>query len=314
MTKVRNIVILGSGPAGLTAAIYASRALLEPVVVEGSQAGGQLMTTNEVENFPGFPEPITGPDLIKLMREQAERFGAEFIQDDASEVNLNRTGPFTVTVGENEIQTHTIIIATGASAKYLGLESEKKLIGKGVSACATCDGFFFKNKKVAVVGGGDTAMEESLFLTRFASSVTVIHRRDKLRASKIMQERALKNPKISFLWNSVVEDIRDVDKNKVEGLILRNVLSGERTEFPCDGLFVAIGHKPNTEIFKNKLDMDDAGYIKTKTGTTLTSVEGVFAAGDVQDKKYRQAVTAAASGCMAALDAQKYLLEKGIVS
>ena len=301
---MHNVVIIGSGPAGLTAAIYASRANLSPLVIEGLQAGGQLTTTTEVENYPGFSHAIMGPELMKEMRGQAERFGTTFLQGDVTSVDLKKK-PFRIIIeGEQPVETNTLIITTGASAIHLGLKSESRLMGHGVSTCATCDGYFFRGKELVVVGGGDSAMEESNFLTKFATRVYVVHRRDKLRASKIMQDRAMKNEKITFVWNSSVEDI--LGDPVVTGVKLKNHVTGKISELPCAGVFVAIGHKPNTDLFKGQIDMDAKGYILTKNGTT-TNVPGVFAAGDVQDSKYRQAVTAAGSGCMAAMDAEHYL-------
>jgi thioredoxin reductase (NADPH) len=301
---MRNIVIIGSGPAGLTAAVYAARANLSPLLIEGWQSGGQLTTTTEVENYPGFAKGVMGPELMKEMRAQGERFGTEFLTGDVTAVELTQR-PFTITVdSEHSVQTKTLVIATGASAIQIGLKNEARLTGHGVSTCATCDGFFHKEKELIVVGGGDSAMEEATFLTKFASKVTVIHRRDKLRASKILQDRAMKNEKISFLWNSVVEDI--LGNAVVTGVRVKNLVTGKVIEIPCAGVFVAIGHRPNTSLFNGQLDMDPKAYIRTTQGTA-TSVPGVFAAGDVQDSVYRQAVTAAGSGCMAAIDAERYL-------
>ena len=304
---IHKVIIIGSGPAGYTAAIYAARANLKPVVIEGYQSGGQLMITTDVENYPGFPKGIMGPELMPLFREQAARFGTELITKDVTEVDFD-SKPFKVKVGTEVFETKTVIIATGASAMLLGLPSEKRLMGKGVSACATCDGAFFRNEKLAIVGGGDTAVEEALFLTRFASEVHLIHRRDKLRASKIMQEKALKHPKIKIIWDTVVDEI--VGKESVEGLKLKNVKTGAITDFACGGIFVAIGHKPNTQLFEGKLKMHN-GYLVTENKSTKTEIPGVFAAGDVQDHYYRQAVTAAGSGCMAAIDAERYLESLG---
>ena len=302
---LRHVIVIGSGPAGLTAALYAARANLKPLVIEGLEAGGQLMLTTMVENFPGFREGIMGPELMGQMREQAERFGADIIRGNVTSVDV-RTQPFTVMVSDATYRCRTLIIATGASAKLLGLPSERTLMGHGVSTCATCDGYFFRGKPIAVIGGGDSAMEEAVFLTKFASHVTVVHRRDTLRASKIMQEKAFANPKISFEWNAEVEDIRDTGKGEVTTLVLRNNQTHALKEIAVDGVFVAIGHHPNTSLFKGQLEMDPNGYLITHAGTR-TSVPGVFACGDVQDHVYRQAITAAGSGCMAAIDAEKYL-------
>ncbi|MBI4590591.1 MAG: thioredoxin-disulfide reductase [Candidatus Rokubacteria bacterium] len=306
MATVRKVIIIGSGPAGYTAAIYAARANLSPLMFIGVQWGGQLMLTTLVENYPGFVDGIDGPPLMEIFRKQAERFNTEIIPEDVTAVDFRRR-PLVVIAGDQAYEALTVIVATGASAKLLGLESEKKLMGRGVSTCATCDGFFFKDKNIMVVGGGDSAMEEALYLARLGRKVEVVHRRDTLRASKIMQERAFKNSKIEFIWDSTVEEILDVDKGMVRGVRLRNVTSGDRSERPVDGLFIAIGHEPNSQLFRGQIDLLPTGYIKVVPGTTQTSVPGVFAAGDVQDFTYRQAVTAAGTGCMAALEAERYL-------
>lgn len=301
---MHNVVIIGSGPAGLTAAIYTARANLSPFMYEGSQAGGQLTLTTEVENFPGFPKGIMGPQLIQDMRAQAERFGTRFQAADVTKVDFSHR-PFTLTINDEEtVQAKSVIISTGASANLLGLPSETRLLGHGVSTCATCDGFFFRGQPIAVIGGGDSAMEEAIFLTKFASHVTIIHRRDKLRASKIMQDKAMKNDKITFRWNAVVEEI--LGEEVVTGLRLRDTVTNQTDVLECKGVFVAIGHTPNTQIFKGQIEMDTKGYILTSNGTA-TNIRGVFAAGDVQDSRYRQAITAAGTGCMAAIDAERFL-------
>ncbi len=302
-----DVTIIGSGPAGLTAAIYSTRADLRTLVIDGMAPGGQLMITTEVENFPGFPEGIQGPDLMNAMRRQAEKFGAEFKSGELQSIDAAGS-PFTLTVGKDSIETRTVIIATGSSARWLGLDSETKLRGKGVSACATCDGFFFTGKEIAVIGGGDTALEEATFLTRFASKVTIVHRRDELRGSKAMQKRAFENDKIEFEWDSVVEDILDVEEGRVTALLLKNVKTGETKELPVEGVFLAIGHIPQTKVFEGIVDLDDKGYIAVKNRTG-TSVPGIFAAGDVGDPRYKQAISAAGMGCMAAIDALGFITE-----
>ena len=307
--KVEDVIIIGSGPAGLTAATYTARARLNPLMIEGEEAGGQLMITSDVENYPGFEHGVTGPELISVMRKQAERFGTRFLTQNVTAVDFTAR-PYKVSIGKQEFQAKTIIISTGASATWLGLPSEKQYANRGVSACATCDGAFFKNVEVGVVGGGDTAMEEANFLTRFASQVYIIHRSENFRASKIMLERAQKNPKIRFIMNAVIEEIVG-DGKSVTGVKLKDVKSNTTSEMKLQGVFIAIGHKPNTKIFKGLLDMNEAGYLKTKPGTTFTNIPGVFAAGDVQDPYYRQAVTAAGTGCMAALDAERWLEAQG---
>lgn len=303
--KIENVIIIGSGPAGLTSALYTSRARLEPLMIEGEEAGGQLMITTEVENYPGFEHGITGPELIAVMRKQAERFGTRFITKNVTQVDFS-SRPFKVHVGKEVYETKSIIISTGASAKLLGLPSEKQYMSRGVSACATCDGAFFRNVEVGVVGGGDTAMEEANFLTRFASKVYVIHRSEAFKASKIMLDRAKKNPKIEFIMNSAVEEVVG-DGKSITGIKLKNTKTNEVSDMKLQGLFIAIGHQPNTKLFKDVLETNEAGYLKSKPGTTYTNVAGVFAAGDVQDPNYRQAITAAGTGCMAAIDCERWL-------
>ena len=318
MSTVRNTIIIGSGPAGLTAAIYTSRANLEPLLIEGEpssnsdQPGGQLMLTTDVENFPGFPTGIMGPELMANFREQAARFGTEILTSKVSKVDLSQR-PFKVWIGDSTAEptylAESIIVSTGAQSLMLGLEAEKRLLGHGLSTCATCDGFFFRDQDIAVVGGGDSAVEEAMFLSRFAATVTIIHRRDELRASKIMQDRAHENPKIKFIWNTVVEDI--LGESSVEGLALRNLLTEERSTVGFTGVFVAIGHRPSTDLFKGQLDLKENGYLITQGSSSKTNIEGVFASGDVQDDYYRQAITAAGSGCMAAIDAERFLEDQG---
>lgn len=302
---MRNVVIIGSGCAGLTAAIYAARANLSPLVIRGVEAGGQLTLTTLVENFPGFPKGVQGPELVELMHKQATEFGADFMEGNVTKADLSQR-PFVLEVGGQSLETRTLIIASGASAKLLGLESERKLLGHGVSTCATCDGYFFRGKDVAVVGGGDTAAEDALFLTRYANEVNIVHRRDQLRASKIMQDRLRRNDKIKFMWNSVVEDILDPQKHEVSAIKLRDARTREEIVKPVNGVFIGIGHEPNTSLFRGQLEVDDLGYLITHEGTK-TNIPGVFAAGDVKDRIYRQAITAAGSGCMAAIDAERFL-------
>jgi len=302
--KIENVIIIGSGPAGLTAAIYAARANLTPLMIEGYEAGGQLTTTTEVENYPGFAHGIQGPELMAVTRQQAERFGTRFVSKNVTKIDFSQR-PFKIWVDQDLYQARAVIVSTGASAKYLGLENERRLLGRGVSACATCDGAFFKNQPVAVIGGGDTAMEEANFLTRFASKVYLIHRRDEFRASKIMLERVQKNPKVEFVLNTEMIDVVG-DKN-VTGLKLRNTQTGKESDMAVEGVFIAIGHKPNTDLFKGVLKMNDVGYLITEPKTTYTSIQGVFAAGDVQDSVYRQAITAAGTGCMSAIDCERWL-------
>ena len=304
---IRKLIIIGSGPAGLTAALYAARANLNPLVLGGLEWGGQLMLTTEVENYPGFIDGIDGPDLMEIFKKQAERFGAEVVNSNVTSVDFSKQ-PFKIISGENSYETQTVIIATGASAKWLGLDNEQKLIGKGVSSCATCDGFFFKDKEIALVGGGDSAMEEALFLTKFASKVTVVHRRDKLRASKIMQDRAFENDKIEFIWNSEIEDV--IGDSSVTGIKIKNVQTNESSTKDVSGLFVAIGHVPNTDFLKGQIDLNDNGYVNCDG--TKTNIDGVFVAGDVHDFRYRQAVTAAGHGCEAAIDVEKYIEINGL--
>jgi thioredoxin reductase (NADPH) len=303
--NMRDVVIIGSGCAGLTAAIYAARANLKPLLIRGVEAGGQLTLTTLVENYPGFPKGVQGPELIDLMQKQATEFGTEFLEGNVTKVDLSQR-PFVLEMGDERLETRTLIIASGASAKLLGLDSERKLLGHGVSTCATCDGYFFRGKEVAVVGGGDTAAEDALFLTRYANQVNIIHRRDQLRASKIMQDRLRRNEKIKFIWNSSVKDILDADKREVSAIKLSDVKTQEETVKPVDGVFIGIGHEPNTSLFRGQLEVDDLGYLITREGSK-TNIPGVFAAGDVKDRVYRQAITAAGSGCMAAIDAERFL-------
>lgn len=314
---MENVVIIGSGPAGLTAAIYAARANLKPLCIEGVVAGGptggQLMITTEVENYPGFPAGVKGPELVELFRKQAERFGTRFITADVDRVHLTQGRPFKLDVEGKVIETESVILATGASARWLGLESEAALMNRGVSACATCDGYFFRDQDVCVVGAGDTALEEGLYLAGLCKSVTIIHRRKEMRASKIMQERAMKHPKISFMWDSAVVEVLDVTKDTVSALRIKNLLTGEEKIHPTQGLFIAIGHTPNSQLVKGQIDLDENGYVHTQPGRTATNIDGVFACGDLQDHVYRQAITAAGTGCMAAIEAERYLGSQGVL-
>ncbi len=304
---MENVIIIGSGPAALTAAVYTSRANLSPLVIEGLESGGQLMTTTDIENFPGFPEGIAGPVLMDNMRNQAKRFGTRYVSGDVVEVDF-KSSPFMVKTEDQEFNANSVIIATGAAPRKLGLESEKRLWGHGVSSCATCDGAFFRGKEVCLVGGGDSAIEEAVFLTRFATKVSIIHRRDQLRASKIMQQRAFNNDKIKIVWNCVIEDILANEKQQVKGVLLKNVKTNQLNEYPCSGLFISIGHIPNTKLFEGQIELDN-GYIKVSYPTTHTNIKGVFAAGDAVDHIYRQAITASAMGCKAGIDAERYLAE-----
>ena len=303
---MRNVVIIGSGPAGLTAAVYSARANLAPLLIEGKEPGGQLTLTTLVENFPGFPEGVLGPDLMDNMRKQAQHFGTEIATSFVHKVDFSKR-PFKVWYSDKEVEASTVILSTGSSAKLIGIESERTLMGHGVSTCATCDGFFYKGKKIAVVGGGDSAMEEATFLTKFATEVNVIHRRDTLRASKIMQDRAMNNPKIKFIWNTAVEEVLGAPRSGVSGVRLVNLQTKQKSQLDVDGLFIAIGHNPNTEIFKGQIDLDELGYVRTQPNSTRTNVPGVFACGDVQDPVFRQAITAAGTGCMAAMEAERWL-------